>query len=973
MKRILVFLSVLGILCSLLLTGVSVGATADTVVALSFTEQEMEYQDAYAAWGVDGNILTGSWSNWGYVEQTCAAIRKLVMPRAGTFKLETIWGTTGVTVQNAADSFDFVILNNDKEIIWPQTGGWFTVTASTPAEINLELAVEAGDAVYFVFNNGSTVPTPYTTASVLCLDDYQTRLDNGSGGYGAADITAQGNDGWYYLYATDVTELTAADLEESDLSALNAALDAAAAVTDLSVYTDDSAAAFTAALTAAQAITDANTQQEIDAAAAALTAAIAGLIAKQPDDTAGTAVALEFTEQEMNYIVTPDYSAWGVNDDITGGIWSNWGYANQTYASIRKLVMPRAGTFKLETIWGTTGVTVQNAADSFDFVILNNDKEIIWPQTGGWFTVTASTPAEINLELAVEAGDAVYFVFNNGSTVPTPYTTASVLCLDDYQTRLDNGSGGYGAADISAQGNDGWYYLYATDVTEVTETEPDPEPDPEPEPEPEPELPPEDANDPTVALQFTEQEMTYDATLTGWTADADNNCVIYPWASVSPKQNGKVAIRKFVAPIAGDLILKWGNGISVDQGKANFAITDKYGKILYGKVELTAGEAHVLDCIIEDVEAGDVFYFVAYNHTVDGAVTSMHSAVNIDSTAYAENGNLANSANTQGASGWYYVYATDLTEVKASEYKTFVALDEQIAAAEAIPADRLALYSDESVKALTDALAAAEALTEENTQAEIDAATAALEAAIKGLTVKATADNVNKVTFTEKEMTFNTATGYWAAADDAACIITAPLNYPTPVTTTGLAAIRKLVMPQDGSLEFKWGNGVYIDNTSGRYTGATAEFAIADKDGNIVYPQDGGVAVIEEGTPLVLDFALTGLKKGDALYFLTFNPSMENVPVVYNFAVMLDGTTSLQNEGGSLYEADKQGDTWYFGYASDVTFTAASGGTTTPGGSTTQPESPETGDAGTLWLVMVVLAASVLLLGNKFCKGEGRA
>lgn len=762
-------------------TKVSAEDAANKVVALDFTEKQMEYLTDYSAWGVDGYILTGSWSNWGYVEQTYAAIRKLVMPRAGTFKLETIWGTTGVTVQNEGDSFDFVILNNDKEIIWPQNGGWFTVTAATPAEINLELAVNAGDAVYFVFNNGSSVPTPYTTASVLSLDDYQTRLDNGSGGYGAADISAQGNAGWYYLYADDVTVITAGEQEEElDMAALTAALESAAAITDLSNYTDDSVAAFTAALSAAQAITEANTQDEIDAAAAALTAAINGLTAKQPD----------------------------------------------------------------------------------------------------------------------------------------------------------------------------------------------------PEPEPEPELPPEDANDPTVALQFTEQEMSYDATLTGWTADADNNCVIYPWASVSPKQNGKVAIRKFVAPIAGDLILKWGNGVSVDQGKANFAITDKYGKILYGKVELTAGEAHVLDCIIEDVEAGDVFYFVAYNHTVDGAVTSMHSAVNIDSTAYAENGNLANSANTQGASGWYYVYATDLAEVKASEYKSFVALDEQIAAASSVPETLLALFSDASVKAFNDALAKAESMTEANSQAEIDAAAAALEAAIKALTPKATADNVNKVTFTEKEMTFNTTTGYWAAADDAACIITAPLNYPTPVTTTNMAAIRKLVMPKDGSLEFKWGNGVYIDNTSGRYTGATAEFAIADKDGNIVYPQDGGVAVIKEGTPLVLDFALTGLKKGDALYFLTFNPSMENVPVVYNFAVMLDGTTSLQNEGGSLYEADKQGDTWYFGYATDVKFAVATAGGTTPGGSdTAKPESPDTGDVGTLWLasVLIVLAASVLLLGNKFRKGEGRA
>lgn len=958
MKRILVWLSVIGILCSMLLTGTAVFAESVSY-QLDFAPVDMVYDTANSVWAkAEGDLTCVNYPGYAVVDTTgAAAVRKFVAPTDGTLKLA--WGN-GVYIDNGQGNLtgatvEFAVTDGDGNILFPTGGDVATVTEGTDLAVTLDVeGVTAGDEFYFVVMNPSV-------DRVVCVMNFGVILadetySNGSG-FLYADST-QGTNGWYHQYAETVTKVSA-------------------------------------------------------------------------EDAASKVVALEFTEQEMEY--QEAYGAWGVDDNILTGSWSNWGYVEQTCAAIRKLVMPRAGTFKLETIWGTTGVTVQNAGDSFDFVILNNDKEIIWPQNGGWFTVTATTPAEINLELAVEAGDAVYFVFNNGSAVPTPYTTASVLSLDDYQTRLDNGSGGYGAADISEQGNGGWYYLYAADVTEITAAEKEDELDfsvlntaldaaaaitdlsvytddsaatftaaltvaqaiteantqdeidaaaaalnaaivglTAKQPEPEPELPPEDANDPTVALQFTEQEMTYDATLTGWTADADNNCVIYPWASVSPKQNGKVAIRKFVAPIAGDLILKWGNGISVDQGKANFAITDKYGKILYGKVELTAGEAHELDYIIEDVEAGDVFYFVVYNHTVDGAVTSMHSAVNIDSTAYAENGNLANSANTQGASGWYYVYATDLTEVKASEYKTFVALDEQIAAAKAIPADRLALYSDETVKAFTDALAAAEALTEANTQAEIDAATAALEAAIKALTPKATADNVTKVTFTEKEMTFNATTGYWVAADDAACIITAPLNYPTPVTTTGLAAIRKLVMPQDGSLDFKWGNGVYIDNTSGRYTGATAEFAIADKNGNIVYPQDGGVAVIKEGTPLVLDFSLTGLKKGDELYFITFNPSMENVPVVYNFAVMLNGITSLQNEGGSLYEADKQGDVWYFGYASDVTFTAP---TATPGDTTTQPESPDTGDAGTLWLasVLIVLAASVLLLGNKFRKGEGRA
>ncbi|MBQ2940344.1 MAG: FIVAR domain-containing protein [Clostridia bacterium] len=957
MKRILVALSVIGILCSLLLTGLSVFAEpAAKPIALAFTEKQMAYMDEYSAWGAEGDVTSGSWSNWGYVNQTVASIRKLVMPRAGTFKVETIWGTTGVTVQNAGDSFDFVILNNEKEIIWPAEGGWFTVTAETPAEVNLELAVAAGDAVYFVFKNGSTVPTPYTTAGVLCVDDYQTRLDNGSGGYGAADIAAQGNGGWYYLYATDVTDVTEAD-------------------------------------------------------------------------TAEKAVAFDFTEKPMDYIVTPDYSAWGVGEDITGGMWANWGYANQSYASIRKLVMPRAGTFKVETVWGTTGVTVQNAADSFDFAILNNDKEIVWPVTGGWYTVTASTPAEVNLELAVQAGDAVYFVFNNGSTVATPYTTAGVLCLDDYQTRLDDGNGGYGAADNSAQGNGGWYYLYATDLTAITAddyrdltalnkaladaaaitdlsgytadsvaafeaayqaaqaiTEQNTQAEIDAAASalaaaingltldiPEPSLPPEDPTDPTVALEFTELLMTYDTALGGWTADGDTNCVTYPWASVSPLMNQKVAIRKFVAPAAGNLILAWGNGVSVSKGSANFVITDEYGKILYpeggGKVTLTAGEAHPLDTVFENVQAGDVFYFVVYNHTVGGAETTLHSAVNIDSVSYAENGNFASSANQQGANGWYYVYATDLKELKKSEYKSFVALNEQVALAQSVPETQLALFSEESVKAFTDALNAALALTDESAQEDIDAATAALAAAIKGLTPKATPAGVNKVTFTGKELTYNAALGYWSATEDPYAILNEPLNYPTPVTTSNLAIIRKLTLPADGTLLLKWGNGVYIDNTSGNYTGTSVEFAIADEDGNILYPQGGGVAVVKEGTPLVLDLELT-VKKGEALYFITFNPSVANLPVVYNVGVTLNGTTALQTSGGFFYgSAHEQGSGgWSFLYADDLTFSAVNdgnqGGT---GDGAGNDDSPATGDSVGTWAIVtaVILAGALLLLNKK--------
>ncbi|MBQ9964432.1 MAG: LPXTG cell wall anchor domain-containing protein [Clostridia bacterium] len=972
MKRVLGILSVITLLCTLLMTGVVASATGS--YQLDFSAQDMVYDSTNAVWSkAAGDMSCLNYPGYAVVDTAAnggaAAIRKFVAPTAGPLQLA--WGN-GVYIDNGQGNLtgatvQFAITDASGQILFPTNGDVATVTEGTPLAVNLTIdAVAAGDEFYFVIFNPSV-------DRLVCVMNFGVIVNgvaysNGSGFL--YDGTTQGGNGWYHQYAATVTKTTV-------------------------------------------------------------------------DEALNKVVALNFTEQEMEYVSAN--GAWGVNGSVyETASWSNWGYVDQVKANIRKLVMPRAGTFKIEHIWGVSGVTVQDAAQSFDFAVLNKDKKIVWPTTGGMFHVTSTTPAAVDVTLDVAAGDAVYFVFTNGSNTPTAYTTHSIISLDDYTTRLDNASGGYGAADITAQGNGGWYYLYAADLTEVkakdlhdltalnaaiaeaegytdlsgytddsaaaltaaltaakaiTTANTQPEIDaataalnaaidgltvkapvtPPPAP---PTLPAEDPADPTVALKFTEQLMTYENTLQAWRADEANDCVITPTLSFTPAQNAKVAIRKFVAPVAGDLIVAWGNGICIDRGQANFVITDKYGKIIYpengGKIVLDAGTPHVLEKVFANVAAGDVFYFVAYNQTETTAVVTMHSAINLDGTAYAENGNLANSANTQGAGGWYYVYATDLVEVKASAYKNLIALNEQIASAKAIPETTLSLYATETVTAFRSALAAAEALSEANSQAEIDAATSALEAAIKALVPKATASNVNKVDITSATpMTFQSQTGYWTAADDAACILTEPLNYATPVTSSNTAVIRKLVLPQDGTLLLKWGNGVYIDNTSGNYTGATAEFAIADKDGNILYPKNGGVAKIVEGKSLELDLELPNLKKGDELYFITHNPSMANVPVVYNFGVTLNGATSLQTAGGSPYGTNEQGPVWYYLFAKNLTFTVSGAVNDTPGDTDNGDDGndgatiPATGESDISWFIgmALVLSGAVLVFGKKRIKG----
>ncbi len=1033
MKRFLSIILTAALLVSVFMVGGSVVAFAngETVVALEFTEKQMtNYLGTYGwqAWSVDETTpyQCATWLNWGYTHSSYANIRKLVVGEAGTLSIN--YGNGVYT--DAGKTLQFAILDKDKKIVYPQAGGLATISGNGAQVVDLTLTVAAGDAFYFVFMNPSTDPTPYYTSSGITLNGNRL-TDETTGGYGI-DITQQGAGGWYYMYADSVTQVKAKDYR--DMSALNKALADAAAYDDtvLAGYTDTTVAAFKTALSAAKAITKSNTQTEIDTAAANLTAAIGALEQKVPEGE--KIVALEFTEKQMeHYLGTYGWQAWSVDETTPYqcATWLNWGYAHSNYANIRKLVVGETGTLSVN--YGNGVYT--DAGKTLQFAILDKSKKIVYPTNanGGLATISGNGAQVVDVTLPVEAGDAFYFVFMNPSADPTPYYTSSGITLNGNRL-TDETTGGYGK-DITQQGASGWYYMYADSVTQVkakdyrdmsalnraltdaaayddtalteytdatvaafktalsaakavtkanTQTEINTaaanlktaignlvkKPVPQ---------------EKIVALEFTAKEMTYDAANTRWTADSVGDCVIYPWASVSPQGSTKVAIRMFKAPEAGTLKLAWGAGIKTDNGTGKLAITDKNGKILYGPIDINATNPHVLDLEFTDVEKGQEFYFVAYDISIAGAAVYIHTAVNMNSNAYADNGNLSSAANIQGDNGFYYLYATDVSEVRESEYKNLNALREQIAKAEEIGEDVLSKCSLESVTAFRQALAKAKQLTKANTQTEIDAAETALKNAIKGLKPVSTDKNAKSVSFTEKRMTFDRTRGIWSAADDPSCIITSALNYASPITENGTVAVRKLVLSQDGKLDFKWGAGVYIDNTSGAFTGTTAEFMITDKNGNILYPQGGGAALIEEGKPLTLDFTLENLKRGDALYFITLNPSVKNLPVVYNFAVLQNGQTSLQNEGGSLYGVDgAQGAKgWYYMYATDFKVSASTGGANTGTGTgiTVAPDSntsgsiPKTGESNVFSIVCIiaVLSCAVLVLKIKKTKGGVRA
>lgn len=170
--------------------------------------------------------------------------------------------------------------------------------------------------------------------------------------------------------------------------------------------------------------------------------------------------------------------------------------------------------------------------------------------------------------------------------------------------------------------------------------------------------------------------------------------------------------------------------------------------------------------------------------------------------------------------------------------------------------------------------------------------------------------------FTSTDMVYDVSNGAWVkSVGDTTC-----MNYPgyAVVDKGGAAAIRKFVSPADGPLKMAWGGGVYIDNSQGNLTGATVQFAVTDGEGRILFPKNGDLATVKEGTPLNVELDVASVKKGDTFYIVVMNPSVDRLVCVLNFGVVVNGT-SYSNGAGQLYDGILQGGKgWYHQYATNV-------------------------------------------------------
>lgn len=247
MKKILTVCLSLALLLGLFLTTGSLQLSAATEKVWVDAEiKPMDYHVGdygWDAWSIDQKTpyRAATWKNWGYVYgSTYANIRKLVVPETGTIAFETIWGA-GI-FSDDTESFEFAILDKNKQIVWPENGVPYKITGKTvdngdgstttkpdglgqywdsAAEalancsdsLSYTANVTAGDEFYFVFMNGNSQPTNYTATVIIRNNGTQI---NASGGYLCADDFTQGGTvgetgvEWYYMYA-DSVNLTTVD------------------------------------------------------------------------------------------------------------------------------------------------------------------------------------------------------------------------------------------------------------------------------------------------------------------------------------------------------------------------------------------------------------------------------------------------------------------------------------------------------------------------------------------------------------------------------------------------------------------------------------------------------------------------------------------------------------------------------------------------------------------------------------------
>lgn len=427
MKKIIsIALTFALLLTTCLIVGMFPVKAETTKTWLDFEAKEMPYYigdtTSWDAWSIDPSTPynCAAWNSWGYSQQNGAwTIRELVVPSSGTLTVEAIWGAAGYYHGGGeSDTIQFAIANDDKELVYPATGDLETIEYNEKINPQLSISVEAGDSIYFIMGNPSKAGLSYYMSSIIRVNGTQLQGSNGwhygnTDGMGVQGGVSQNGAKWYYKYADSVTVTN----------------------NDPDGYTD----------------------------------------------RGGDIYAADYTVQEMKKIST-------ANGDSNNGYIGGGTYGKTTFAQSQNVYLKTGetaivrytatadGTFDIgycgvKLMESTNAVGAWGDDQGCDFMILDNDGKVIYPEYGGPAqlrgtdtpTDNATVPSRL-YHYNMKQGEHLDFVFKPTATLPS-FGTAYVNMSGSFSfngSRID-ASGRLNLSPSEAQGKRGVTMLYSTD------------------------------------------------------------------------------------------------------------------------------------------------------------------------------------------------------------------------------------------------------------------------------------------------------------------------------------------------------------------------------------------------------------------------------------------------------------------------------------------------------------------------------
>lgn len=337
-----------------------------------------------------------------------ALIHQFTVPTDGTLTIKSTGDAAGDITMGTTTVHDFspaqyAITDKNGKIIFPLNGNLGTVinsvSVSLPTDDSLTFTVSAGDVYNFVLLDNYGTQIPMTFKAAVSLNG--TRYDS-NGFLQGASFKAQGENGWNYQYATEVT-------------------------------VNDSAP----------------------------------VIVPEPQ-------MLRYEAISMELIGANTWTRWGDKTEDYSVYMTTGGHYNKGkpgYAHINRYVIPRDGTLTIDTAY-TTGITMGNSethdAYPVQYAITDKNGKIVFPTDGQLGTVTYSNPVTIPqdkpLTFEVKAGDEYSFIMIDNFGHQIPMNFAARVMLDGVN---QDSSGALRGSTFNTQGENGWYYEYATKINSV--------------------------------------------------------------------------------------------------------------------------------------------------------------------------------------------------------------------------------------------------------------------------------------------------------------------------------------------------------------------------------------------------------------------------------------------------------------------------------------------------------------------------